>query len=276
MASNKKEQALNIAVKRLLRPLVKLLLRNGVSYGVFADLVKTTYVDVAFNDFSIPGKKQTDSRVATITGLTRKEVYRIKNLPADKDAFDVDKYNRAARVVYGWVHDPEFSNNGNLRALAFDNGDSNFSTLVKAYSGDVPPRAILDELLRVGVVDKTENGEIFLKERAYIPKAAETEKLHILGVDVSGLISTIDRNIYSADEKPFFQRKVYYDNLSEEAVAEIRDYIANNSQELLEKFDQKMSPYDRDINPNVAGEGRKAAGVSIFYFEEDFEESEND
>ncbi|MEX1290347.1 MAG: DUF6502 family protein, partial [Desulfobacterales bacterium] len=56
--------SLYAAVLKLLRPLMRILLRNGVSYGTFADLAKWIYVDVAAKEFGIKGRKQTTSRVS--------------------------------------------------------------------------------------------------------------------------------------------------------------------------------------------------------------------
>ena len=67
------EQALRAAVVRLLRPLVRLLLRYSVPFSVFEELAKRAYVDVAMQDFEVPGKKSTISRASVLTGLTRQE-----------------------------------------------------------------------------------------------------------------------------------------------------------------------------------------------------------
>jgi len=78
-------KALSAAILRLLRPLVRVLLRNGISYSGFADLAKWVFVDIAAKEFGVPGRKQTDSRISVITGLTRKEVARIKGIDTPDD-----------------------------------------------------------------------------------------------------------------------------------------------------------------------------------------------
>ncbi len=263
------QSALTKAVTRLLKPLVRILLRHGIGFGAFTELAKRAYVDVAFEDFDVKGRKQTDSRVATITGLSRKEVKRIKELPDDHDSGAITRYNRAARVVYGWVHDSAYqSAPGECRDLPFD-GEISFSSLVKEYSGDVPPRAILDELLQVGVVKRDGQGMIRLLKRAYIPSAGKAELLAFLGVDVGGLLATMDHNIHAAGAEPFFQRKVYYDNIPEETLLKLRAMVRDKGQPMLEEVDQWLSQHDRDVNPTVQGSGRKGAGIGIYYFEND-------
>jgi hypothetical protein len=264
-------KAIAAAITNLLRPLVMFLLRNGVPYQTFADIAKRVYVDLATEKFDIPGRKQSKSRVSILTGLSRREVLRVKRLPAQDDLGALDRINRAARVVSGWVVDRRFSDeSGQPADLPFEGGDICFRQLVKAYSGDAPVRAVLDELMRVGVVERTTDGKIHLLEHSYIPKAGEIDKIAMLGSDTADLFSTIDHNI-GHPEAPFFQRKVNYDNLPSEALPELKKLAGEQSQALLERVDRWMSERDRDVNPQVPGTGRKRAVVGIYYFQEDYE-----
>jgi len=263
-------KAISAAMLKLLRPLVRVLLRNGVPYGVFADLAKRAYVDVAMHDLEVPGRKQTFSRASVITGLSRKEITRLQKIDYPKVAESADRYNRAARVISGWVRDSRFNDgNGQPRSLPIDGNGPTFADLVKQFSGDVPARAILDELLRVGVVEKQPNGNLRLLERAYVPRTGEADKLGILGTDVAGLISTIDRNLRCDPDLAFFQRKVYYDNLPDEVIPELLSLTTEHAQALLERLDGWMSQHDRDNNTDVTGTGRRCAGVGVYYFEDE-------
>jgi hypothetical protein len=265
-------KALTSAVLRILRPLVRILLRNGVSYGTFTDLAKAVFVDVADKDFSIPGRKQTVSRISVLTGLTRKDVVRLQELGSPEDAVAERRYNRAARVVAGWVRDRRFSSAETPAELSFDGEANSFSELVRAYSGDVPPRAILDELTRVGAVARTSDGRVRLLARAYVPQTGDEDKLHILGTDVALLIATIDHNLRHGKETPRFQRKVAYDNLPVEIIPKFQALSREKGQQLIEEMDAWLSQHDRDINPDVTGTGRKHAGIGIYYFEEEMPE----
>ena len=252
-------KAIGAAITNLLRPLVMFLLRNGVPYQTFADIAKRVYVDLATEKFDIPGRKQSKSRVAILTGLSRREVLRVKRLPAQDDLGALDRINRAARVISGWVRDRRFSDeSGQPTDLPFDGGNVCFLQLVKSYSGDAPARAVLDELMRVGVVERTPDGRIRLLERSYIPKTREIDKIGILGSDTAYLIGTIDHNILRP-EAPFFQRKVTYDNLPIEALPKLKEQVGEEGQALLERMDRLMSERDRDVNPRVAGT-RQGAG----------------
>jgi hypothetical protein len=273
----KVKNALLSAIIKLLYPLVRILLRNGIPYGIFADLTRWVFVDVAMQEFGISGRKQTDSRVAIITGINRKEIRRLKKMTRPFDTEAIYRYNRAARVIAGWVRDHRFADNkARPKVLPFEKGRTTFSDLVKIYSGDVPPRAILDELLNVNAVQVMQNHRIKLLARAYLPTGDEPTLLSILGTDVSYLIQTIDHNIFYPNDERFFQRKVLYDNVPIEASNKFRRLSAEKSQQLLEVMDSWLSKHDRDVTSTVKGSGRKKVGLGIYYFEEDFEVDQSD
>jgi len=268
------DSPLALAVRRVLRPLVRILLRNGVPHRVFADYAKQAYVDVATREFGVPGRKKSVSRVSLLTGLTRKEVARLWK-QEDATPPGVERYNRAARVIGTWLREREFLDaRGRPAALPFDGAERSFTQLVRRAGGDVPARAVLDELLRVDAVVQLKNGRLRLVTRAYVPRSGEEEKLGILGTDVSDLISSIDHNLTEPPEEAFFQRKVAYDNLVADCLPELRKRSGRKGQHLLEELDRFMSRHDRDANPRARGKGRHRAVLGIYYFEEPVDEED--
>lgn len=268
--------ALNRAVLRVLHALTRVLVRHGLPLPAFVELAKRAYVDVALRDFAIPGRKPSVSRAALLTGLTRKEVQRLIEEAESGAASDPGPpQNRAARVVAGWVHDADFhGTDGQPLALPFDGDGATFSALVRKYSGDVPPRAVLDELLQVANVERDGDGRLKLLKRVYVPRASDGAKLRILGNDVPRLIATIDHNLQGVDP-PRFQQSVMYDNLPVEAIEEFRELSRRHSRELIELLGAWLAKHDRDANPEVRGSGRMSAGVGIFYFEDNLENRSN-
>jgi hypothetical protein len=267
-------QPLIAAFTVLLRPLVRILLRHGIPCDVLSAIARQVYVRVAAEEFVLPGKKQTTSRISILTGLTRKEVRRIMTTTDVDNQEATDRYNRAARVITGWVRDKEFHDKaGDPLALPVEGENASFGALVRYYSGDIPVRAMLDELLRVGAVRKTKEGRIRLQARFYVPEKSETDKLQILGSDTADLIATIAHNL-TAKATPRFQRKVMYDNVPVEAVQEFQRLSANRAQLFLEGIDRWLSQQDRDVNPAVTGTGRKRVGVGLYYFEDDVKTSQ--
>ncbi|MBI4584084.1 MAG: hypothetical protein HY717_08685 [Planctomycetes bacterium] len=264
------------ALRTLLRPLVRILLRHGVPLGAFMEYAKKVYVDVALKEFGIPGRKPSVSRASVITGLTRKEVARLSEQSEEYNPAIFERYNRAARVITGWIRDKKFiDGRGRPLVLPLEGSAKCFAELVRQFSGDMPSRAVLDELLQVGAVERVGEDQVKLVSRGYVPRGGEgekEEKIKILGTDVADLIATINHNLIQAPERAFFQRKVAYDNLPVEFLPSLREKASLQSQELLEDLDRLMSRHDRDANPEAEGTGRKRAVLGIYYFEEDFTE----
>jgi len=247
-----------------------------VSFSTFSELAKWVYVDVAAKEFGITGRKQSNSRVSVITGLSRREVMRVRKLPRPDVTSGLERHNRAARVIAAWRRESCFlDSKGNPAALPMEGPGATFSELVKRFSGNVPPRAVLDELIQVGAVERLEDEKVSLVTRAYIPKNLDAHKLNILGTDVRHLISTIDHNLKPETTIPIFQRKVSYDNLPNEVLPRFRKIFAKRAQALLENADKWLARYDRDVVPTVKGSGSNRAGFGVFFFEESDSDEEN-
>ena len=261
------------SISTLLRPLVRILLRNNIPLRTFTDLAKRVYVDVALNEFALPGRKQSISRVALLTGLSRKEVLSVTRMPPPTDSLSMELHNRAARIISGWVRDPRFQDQaGQPAALPFDGETSSFTLLVREFSGDIPPRAVLDELSRVGLTTRNEDGSVNLLAPAFLPQT-DADKLHILGSDVADQISTIDHNLTAPAEAAFFQRKVCYHYFPDDHLATLKQLTALKAQNLLEEMDRWLAEHDsQDPAPDDTGR-HKRVGISIYYFEDEARET---
>jgi hypothetical protein len=256
------------ALTRLLRPLFRLLLRHGLSFKTFEEVAKRAYVDVALREGGLDGKKATVSRVSILSGLTRKEVQRLVVEPMPSDAELDARHNRAARVLSAWVREADFHEaDGTPRALDVQ-GEHSFDTLVKRHSGDMPTRAVLDELLRVEAVYQRLDGRLELQARAYVPQTGAAEKLGILGHDVADLVDTVDHNLRQTGQAPRFQRKVMYHSMPAAALPAFRALSATQAQALLEKLDHWLAAHDLPNPDETPLAARSRVGVGIYYFEE--------
>lgn len=247
---------------------MRLLLRHGFPFDRFAELSKRVFVRAAFEDFALSARKPTASRASVLTGLTRKDVQRLVALDEEPAAGTPDWYNRAARVLTGWIRDPEFLDaDGQPRPLKLG-GEDGFVALVKRHSGDMPARAVFDELLRVGAVERIADGRLVPIMRAYIPQQGVAEKLAILASDVADLITTIEHNIEHGITDARYQRKVMYHSMPVDAIPAFNALSARQAQALLEQLDQWLAAHDSDPpadNPDVP---RARLGIGIYYFEE--------
>ena len=268
-------ERLQQAVIRLVSPLVRLLLRHGVSHAEFSSWAKLAYVREAQTNFGVGDKKPTTSRIAVMTGINRKEVKRILELPQAVDAGDA-KHNRAARVVTGWLQDSDFSDaDGRPKPLAYGDPDQGFNLLVKRYSGDVPARAVLDELTRVGTVARADS-TVTLTQSGYVPHESEEAMLDLLGESASDLLHTLDHNLAHPAADARLQLSVVYDNLPAECLNDFRQISRKQSIELLKSLDQYLATHDRDANPDSEGHGRYRAGLGLYLIEHELEPEQSD
>lgn len=264
------KRALHAAVLRLLRPLVRLLLHHSVPYETFTDLARWVYVDVAEKEFALPNKKQTASRISVITGLNRKEVARLQEMTVEDNTGAIASFNRAEKVVTAWLHEyPKAGKPGLATTLPLE-GEHSFASLVKRYSGDMPVRAVLDELLRVGVVQKTEDGEISLLSSGAVVPGAENRQalLTLFGEDTTDFISTYSHNIFASDGDKFFQQKTWTDNIPVELLTSTKALARQRGQSIMDQLREDLSKFDRDITPSVQGTGRARALFGVYYYEE--------
>ena len=170
------------ALLTLLRPLVRFLLARGIAFDSFVEVAKRAFIKVAEMDFGLPGKRQTDSRISVLTGLTRKEVARVRDEAEPLSVVADQRLNRAVRVVSGWVRDfaPSKKAKAAPMTLALDGDERSFAELVRRYSGDMPVQSVLDELLRAGTVTRRADGSIQLVNRTYLAAKDEAGKVFLL------------------------------------------------------------------------------------------------
>ena len=264
--TEKIQQTVSTAVLTLLRPLVRILLRNGIAYGSFAELAKKIYVDVAFDEFAPEKKKQTISRVSALTGLTRKEAKRFHELESSNTQESEQRYNRAIRVISGWVNDPEFHDaQGQLAELPVEGDKGSFATLVRKYSGDVPTQSMLAVLTIASCIEKTGN-RVRLIRHAYVPGNDAAEKLSILGADTAELISTIDHNLVCEESALRFQRKVSNSQISAESIPGFQALSAQKAQALLEELDAWLDRHEVESDSQDSDQG-KYVSLGIYFYE---------
>jgi hypothetical protein len=264
--SDKFDKTLSIAVQKLMQPLVRILLRNGVAYGTLAELVRKAYVDVAYRDFAPRGKKQTVSRVSALTGLTRKEVSRLLEAGEADVMLEQARYNRAIRVISGWRNDSHYHDaSGKPATLPLEGKGATFASLVRGYSGDIPTMAMLSMLQESGSVSLSSQ-KVRLVRNAYVPGRDATDMIEILGVDVCELVSTIDHNLVSVPDDLRFQRKVAYDNIAPAAVAGLRKMSYKKAQALLEQLDRQFSARELEEGSEQKG---KYISLGIYFYEKE-------
>lgn len=264
------KQALLAAFRVLMGPLVRILLRQGISYAEFSEVAKAVYVEVALKDFKVSGRKATRTRIAVMTGLTRKEVKRVID-EAVKERFELKtSFNRLGRVLVGWHTDADFTGPyGMPLELQYETGNPNeptFSVLVKRHSGDMSPRSILDELVRVGAIRETDVGWFRVMRRDYIPEAQGTHTFERTGVVVRNFVNTVEFNMTKlAPGKGRFERHVTADDgIRREDLPKFDHYLRERCQVLLEEIDNWLAGLPKP-DPKK-GDDVIHTGIGIYHY----------
>jgi len=262
------------ATAAIVRPLVERLLAAKVASGRVESRLRELFVELAERSFARAHRPQTDSRIARLTGIDRNEVRRIRASDRLEPAPASFGRNHAASLVSRWTGDPRACDaSGRPRPIPYQaaRGPS-FVELARAVAGDLPPRAMLDELLRTGAVRQRKDGHLVLSGNAYVPVSGRREKLAMLGEDPAQLIETILHNVFAADGAgvaPLLQRKVFFDNLGSDATPRVRAEVRRAAESFLRSMDRLLARYDRDRNPQAPAGERRGAGIGVYFFETD-------
>jgi len=259
------DKALYHAASKILEPLARLFVGHGVAYGMFEQLVRDAFVKAGSHEMEKSGRRPTVSGISALTGLSRKAVKQLQESDVSEESASRLRYNRAVRVISGWMNDPRFQTEGSPAILPIDGSAQSFSELVREHSGDVPSVALLKVLQESGNVVVTD-GRVKLVKHAYVPTNTEPDTLNILGVDVAELITTISINIDAAHDERLFQRKVSTAFLDRNELAAFREYSNKRSQQLLEEYDGWLSSREVDTDKRNSKHAAYVA-VGVYYSE---------
>lgn len=268
MSENFKSTLLS-AFKPLMRPLIRILVRNGVSFGEFSELLKSVFVDAAQDVLQLPDSRQSVGRLAITTGLTRLEVSRLlTQSEADAEAL-AGRLSRVGRLLTGWHQDSDFTGPyGIPYEVPFDAapGRRSFCELVRRYTGDVPATDMLDELKRIEAILELGNGYYRVLARIYIPTAADPAKFHAMSVAFTDLAKTLDQNLRPDEDQKLFERRVWTPHgISPGDALDFDSYVKDRGQQFLESLDDWLTSREAEaVKSDV--EPRVKVGVAVYMF----------
>ena len=210
------------ALRRVLRPLIRLLLSHGIRFQTFCDLAKSIYIQVAEEEFKLDNKSQTDSRISLLTGVHRRDVNRLRTESKTTSALPLQA-SLSAQVLAIWSgHTAYLNDNGEplpLARLVSKGGQHSFEALVRSVSKDFRARVVLDEWLSQGIASLDEQDNVHLALDAFASPQGSEEKIFYFGQNIHDHLAATVYNL-SGSAPPFLERCVYYSNLTAESVKE--------------------------------------------------------
>ena len=212
------------------------MLANNLSYTFAIDLLKTLFVEVADQDFTIDDKRQTDSRISLMSGVHRKDVKRLRELQPNVEDVMPGNVSLGSQLIALWNANPAYIDAEGLPKplprFASDNIDASFESMVRSLSTDIHPRAVLDEWLRLGVARLDSDNFVHLTTDMFIAQEGFDEKVYYFGHNLHDHASAAVSNVIG--QRPsFFERCVHYDALSPQSLMAIADFAQKQGMKAL-------------------------------------------
>jgi hypothetical protein len=261
--------ALLRSLGRLLRPLVRLAIGNGITYPVLTDLLRDLFLDVALRDVLTDEKARTDSRVSLLTGIHRKEIRRQRSSAVDHEPTP-EVVTLTSQIIARWLSAPPFvSPLGTPLALprSAPAGEPSFDALVESVTKDVRPRAVLDEWASQDVVRLDADERVVLNVAAFIPRPGRDEQLFYFGRNLHDHIAAASANVSAPGKAPFMDRSVHYDALPEAAAVRLEALGREAANRLLLDINRTAMEI-ADAEP--AGDGpTRRVNLGVYLYMED-------
>ena len=255
-------------LRRVLRPIVRILIRAGIRFDEFADLARGVYVESAIRDGLDHASNLTRARISVVTGVTRQQVnYYIDNdgaLPSASPTLA----GVLVEVLQKWHTDPQYVGPyGIPLELEFEvSSGRSFRSLVSIVDAKASPGIVLEELLRVGSVTYSGEKHFRAVSRYFMmPEPMSPQQVEYFGNTLTRLAKTLEFNMSPRNSEKRLERFVVADRgLPEEVLPQFETYARDRTSEFLLDLDNWLTPYsssdDTDPSPRVA------TGVNVFLY----------
>jgi len=268
--------ALTSALCKVLRPLVKLMLAKGMTYGYLTGILKKIYVEVGDKNFRMNNKPVSDSHLSLLTGIHRKDIKRLRSTANTNSAIIPETVSMGARLVCQWTSEPVYLDENNhpkpLPRFMRDGGNVSFEGLVASVSKDIRSRVVLDEWLRLGIVEIDDQRRVCLKVEAFVPTKGFDEKAYYFGHNLHDHSAAAASNLIG-ENQPFLERSVHYDSLSAESIKILAKQSELLGMQTLLTINKKAMALEND---DVLKHGtRHRMTLGVYFFSEPVEPSQS-
>jgi hypothetical protein len=244
------------AFRYLLRPLVRLAMKNAVAFPEFSEALKHAYVDVAAKQIRASGKDVTEEGISLISSVDKKEVRPIlQSLNDASFAHASMELNPLVAVLNGWHTDPKYTGPyGIVRDLPYSQSDgaadsSTFVQLVAEHSPAVSPKELLDELLRTSCVIDVGSGFFRAIKRTYVPDPLSAKSIRLFASVVHNACEAAEMSLRaeSAGGKGLIQRTIYtLHGIPRESLPAFAKFVRERGQNFADDIDNYMSDLDKE------------------------------
>lgn len=239
------KQILVTAVRTLLRPVVRLMIALGFNARDFMEVTKIVYTEVATSEYGKRGRNANVSRVALLTGLTRREVSRLRKVSVHDPLFLDDPMVPVGRVLSEWHQNPQYlDQHGQPKELLLDTA---FLQLVNQHRGDIPATTIIKELEEHASIEIT-LGRVKVLSRYFMPFELDSQAIERFGRVMGDLGNAISQNLLATDrEQATFEGRAVHELVATTASDAFRKFLERHAMEFLEEMDDWLGDHsERD------------------------------
>jgi hypothetical protein len=245
---------------------VRFAIGQGVRYPYLAEMLKELFVQAAADEAHASGGRFTDSRLTLLSGVHRKDIRRL--LRAERaEPLPPRLHSVGTYVVARWLSDARYMDAaGAPRPLARVQGSANeasFASLAETVSTNVRPRAILDELVRLGVVHVDADDRVHLDIRGFVPSAETDAKAFYFGEALHDHIAGGANNV-RGDKPGMLERSVYYDELSPASIATLARRSEELAMRMLQDINRDGMALEKEDPPAPGERMRMRLGVYFY------------
>ncbi len=257
-------------VLRVMQPLVRLLVRNGVTYPALAAALKRSFLDAARAELDERGMPPTDSALTLLTGVHRRDVRTLtRNAAPDTSGTPAAPRSLPSEVIGRWLSDPTYlDSKGAARTLPRDGTGlpGSFDALVAALSSDVRPRAVLDEMLRLGVATEDDAG-VHLVGSGFTPQGGFEELAALFAANLHDHAAAAAGNLHGASH--FLEQSVFVDEISADSAQRLHKVSVQAWKLALRPvMREAQARFDRDATSALPTDRQHRARFGVFFYSE--------
>src|SRR4051812_46444897 len=266
MLQNSRDQLL-YAFRRVMRPLIRILVRSGVRYDDFLELVRGVYVETAIRDGLGVNTKPTRAKISISTGVPRRDVDRFIDNDGALPSAPKTLTATLSEILNKWHTDPHFVGPYGIPLELEVKGQKSrsFAELVTSVDTTAPVRDVLEELMRLRTVVWSGDTHVRTVSRAFIPvEEMSPAQLEFFGNALTRLANTLQYNMDRRNTEKRLERSVISDRgLPSNVVPVFEKLVRERVSELLVELDNWLSPYSAESQPGAEFE---RVGLAVFQF----------
>ncbi len=251
----------------VLKPLIEVLIRNGFTHAELTEIVRQSYVDVAYEECAATGHKLTYSRVAALTGLCRKEVVRLRNKLKTNNQWEYLHSNESAQIIDGWLRDKDYGDSANNPIdLPVSGKSPSFESLVNKYSGAIAYKNLLSELCKAGITSQFSGGTVRLMRTQYASQQLELEQVQLMSVCATDLFSVALDKEKASNNDIRFNWQLVYSGIEDKLAKQFHELGNDKAMAFFNTLTEFLSNDENDSDPGLTGRGKRV-GLGIYYFD---------